>query len=187
MILYLHGLNSAGTAGKAITLQHAFEPLPILSPTYPAYSPHHAVEQLTQLMSEVSHPEQMIIVGSSMGGFYGQYLARQFPIKRLMMINPALHPWQLLKDAIGPQQNFVTGKCYQLTQVLVDATRQYGIENVNDGVATTLFLDRDDETIDCQIAIDIYRGVGELCIFDGGDHRFQHMKEAVEVIRGYIS
>lgn len=186
MILYLHGLNSAGTAGKAIILQHAFEPLPVLCPTYPAYSPHQAIEQLTQLMSEVSHPEQMIIVGSSMGGFYGQYLARQFPIKRLMMINPALHPWQLLKDAVGPQQNFVTGERYQLTHELVEATHQYGIENVNDGMATTLFLDRDDETIDYKIAADIYSDAGELCIFDGGDHRFQHMKEAIEVIRGYI-
>ncbi len=186
MILYLHGLNSAGTAGKAITLQQAFKPLTVLTPTYPAYSPHRAVEQLMQLMRAVAKPEQLIIVGSSMGGFYGQYLARQFPIKRLMMINPALHPWRLLKDAVGPQQNCVTGTCYQLTHEHIAATRQYHVEQINDGVATTLFLDKEDETIDYRVAVEVYRATGELCIFEGGDHRFQHMQEAIEVIGRYI-
>ncbi len=186
MILYLHGLNSAGTAGKAVTLRQAFEPLTVLTPTYPAYSPHQAIKQLLALMREVSKPEQLIIVGSSMGGFYGQYLARQFPIKRLMMINPALHPWRLLKNVVGPQQNFVTGARYQLTHEHIAATRQYHIEQINDGIATTLFLDKEDETIDYRVAAEIYREAGELYIFNGGDHRFQHMQEAIEVIRQYI-
>jgi predicted esterase YcpF (UPF0227 family) len=186
MILYLHGLNSAGTAGKATTLQREFGVCSVISPTYPAYSPHQAVAQLTELMSGVEEPEQVIIVGSSMGGFYGQYLARLFPIKHLMMINPALHPWQLLESAVGPQQNFVTGEHYQLTHEMVEATRQYAIDKIDDGVATTLFLDRGDETIDYRIAAEVYRGIGGLCIFEGGDHRFQHMKEAVAIIRNYL-
>lgn len=186
MILYLHGLNSAGTAGKAVTLQQAFKPLTVLTPTYPAYSPHQAIKQLMELMGEVTKPEQLIIIGSSMGGFYGQYLARQFPIKRLIMINPALHPWLLLKNAVGPQQNFVTGACYRLTHEHIEATRQYRIERVDDGVATTLFLDKEDETIDYRVAAEIYQATAELCIFEGGDHRFQHMQEAIEIIGQYV-
>lgn len=183
MILYLHGLNSAGTAGKALALQQAFGSSAVISPTYPAYRPQQSIEILTALIWTIEQPEQLIIVGSSMGGFYGQYLARQFPVKRLMMINPALQPWDLLKGAVGPQTNFVTGERYPLTHDDVEQTRQYGVDDVSDSVPTTLFLDREDETIDYRIAAECYRDVGELFIFDGGDHRFQHMDEAIEIIR----
>ena len=184
MILYLHGLNSGGTAGKAAALREELAPVPVLSPTYPAHRPQQAVNQLRKLLAEIeSQSDRLMIIGSSMGGFYGQYLARQFLVKHLVMINPALQPWELLVGAVGEQTNFVTGERYFLRHEDVEQTRRYAVEKVNDGVPTTLFLDQGDETIDYRIAAEIYRDTGELVIFEGGDHRFQHMAEAIEIIR----
>lgn len=183
-ILYLHGLNSAGTAGKAITLRESLTPIPVISPTYPAHRPKQAVAELSQLLEElVSKEPELVIVGSSMGGFYGQYLARQFPIARLMIINPALKPWELLHQREGEQQNFVTGEHYILTAEDIEQTRCYEITAVNDGIPTTLFLDKGDETIDYRVAADMYHDSGELLIFEGGDHRFQHMQEVITYIQ----
>jgi len=37
-------------------------------------------------------------------------------------------------------------------------------------------------------AADMYRGVGAVFAFEGGDHRFQHMDAAIEIIRdAYVS
>lgn len=185
MILYLHGLNSGGTAGKATTLREALAPVPVLSPTYPAHRPMQAVYDLQRLISEIEqeHP-RLMIVGSSLGGFYGQYLARRFGgIFRLVMINPALRPWELLRGREGEQRNFVTGETYLLTREDIEQTRRFEIKDVNDGVPTTLFLDKGDETIDYRIAAEMYRDAGELFIFEGGDHRFRHMDEAIAIIR----
>jgi len=187
MILYLHGLNSAGTAGKAITLREALAPIPVISPTYSAHKPKQAVAELSQWVQElICKDAKLMIIGSSMGGFYGQYLARQFPIFHLVMINPALKPWEFLHQREGEHQNFVTGERYQLTVEEILQTRCYEIDNVNDGVPTTLFLDKGDETIDYRMAAGIYRDSGERVIFEGGDHRFQHMQEAIKHIRAII-
>ena len=184
MILYLHGLNSAGTAGKATTLRETLPPIPVLSPTYPAHRPMQAVYDLQRLICEIEqeHP-RLMIVGSSMGGFYGQYLARQFPVFRLVMINPALKPWELLRGRAGEQQNFITGERYLLTAEDIGQSRRFEIKDIDDGVPTTLFLDKGDESIDYRIAAEVYKDSGELFIFEGGDHRFQHMDDAVEIIR----
>jgi len=186
MILYLHGLNSGGTSGKAATLRRALAPIPVTSPTYPGHLPMQAVYDLQRYISELEqeHP-QFMIVGSSMGGFYGQYLARRFRenIARLVMINPALRPWELLPDLIGEQHNEATGERYLLTAEDVEQTRQFGFADVDDGIPTTLLLDKGDEAIDYRIAEGMYRNCGELFIFEGGNHRFQHMDEAIEIIR----
>lgn len=186
MIIYLHGLNSGGISGKAGTLRKALAPIPLASPTYPAHRPMQAVYDLQRFISEriEEHP-RLLIIGSSMGGFYGQYLARQFKqsICRLVMINPALRPWELLTDCVGEQHNEVTGESYPLTLEHIEQTRRFGIHRVDDDIPTTLLLDQGDEVIDYRIAAEMYRDNGELFLFEGGDHRFQHMDEAIEIIR----
>jgi predicted esterase YcpF (UPF0227 family) len=118
-----------------------------------------------------------------MGGFYGQYLARHFPCAHLFMINPALTPWELMEDFVGQRMTTADGEDYFITRALIQATRPYGISDPCDGVPTTLFLDKGDEVIDYRIAKALYRGCGRLLIFEGGDHAFQHLDEAIALIR----
>jgi uncharacterized protein len=181
-ILYLHGLNSSGGSAKAARLRGGLAPIEVLAPTYPAHRPRQAVERLGALLATLP-TRQLVVVGSSMGGFYGQYLARRFPFGHLVLINPALRPWELLPDHVGPQFNPATGEHYQLSEREILETRPFGVETVADGIPTTLFLDRGDEVIDYRIAEALYRGIGELHLFDGGSHAFDHMTEAVERIR----
>lgn len=80
-----------------------------------------------------------------------------------------------------------SGLDYQVTRELIDQTRRYGIDNPCDGVPTTLFLDKEDEVIDYRIAESLYRGCGRLLIFEDGDHAFQHLEEAIAVIREAVA
>lgn len=183
MLIYLHGLNSSSQSHKAGVLRERFTTTPVLVPSYPAHSPHAAIEKLTGVFRKLIAEPPPVVIGSSMGGFYGQYLARRFTFAHLFLINPALTPWDLLSQYEGLVQTTAGGATYVVDREMIEATRKYGINHPCDGVPTTLFLDRGDEVIDYRVAESLYRGCGRLMIFGGGDHAFQHLDEAIAVIR----
>ncbi|MEY6431788.1 YqiA/YcfP family alpha/beta fold hydrolase [Thioalkalicoccus limnaeus] len=185
--LYLHGLNSSGRSQKATRLRERLAPIPVLAPDYPAHRPDEAIRLLSgylDKLSEHTDPASFILVGSSMGGFYGQFLATRYRIAHLFLINPALTPWDLLADVQGTVLTTADGDTYAITPAMIEATRRYGLPDPCRGprTPTTLFLDRGDELIDYRIARDLYRGCARLMIFDGGDHAFQHLDEAIAVM-----
>jgi predicted esterase YcpF (UPF0227 family) len=73
-----------------------------------------------------------------MGGFYGQYLARSYPMAHLFMIDLALKPWDLLSEFRGQRMATAGGAEYQIDDALIVGTRKYGISDPCAGMATTL-------------------------------------------------
>jgi uncharacterized protein len=192
MIVYLHGLNSSGRSHKVGVMRRALAPMPVLAPDYPAHRPDDAVAFLfdwfARLLPLHSGDPRLVLVGSSMGGFYGQYLARHLPhpITHLYLINPALTPWDLFPPFIGKTLTSAQGEDYQVTAELIDATRPYDIADPCDGVPTTVFMDTGDEIIDPAIAARIYRDCGDVRLFPGGDHAFQHLDQAIACLREVV-
>jgi hypothetical protein len=184
MLVYLHGLNSSSGSAKAALLRERLAPHPIVVPDYRPHAPEAAVAELGALFTNLG-AERPAVVGSSMGGFYGQWLARRFPVSHLFMINPALTPWGF-KNLIGETMTTARGETFTITAEQIERTRAYGIPDPCDGVPTTLFLDRGDELIDYRIAESLYKPCGRLLIWDGGDHAFQHMDEAIEAMREHL-
>lgn len=183
MLVYLHGLNSSGASHKAGLLAQALAPQPILAPDYPAHRPREAVACLESLFSGFGARVRPVVVGSSMGGFYGQWLARRFAFFELFLINPALTPWTLFPDYIGQVMTTAQGECYEIDAERIESTRAFAVENPCDGVTTTVLVDRGDEVIDARIAEQLYAPCGRVFAWDGGDHAFQHMDEAIALIR----
>jgi hypothetical protein len=182
MLIYLHGLNSSSRSYKAGVLRERLAPDRVLAPSYPAHRPDAAVAVLTDFFSEIGGERPPVVVGSSMGAFYGQYLARRFPFLHLFMINPALTPWDLLPQYEGLTQTTAGGEDYVVDHGLIESTRKYAIADPCGGVPTTLFLDKGDEVIDYRIAEGLYSHCGRVMVFEGGDHGFQHLDEAIAVI-----
>ncbi len=185
MLVYLHGLNSSSRSAKATLLTERLAPHPVVAPDYPAHRPEQAIERLSAFFSKLDAARPAVI-GSSMGGFYGQWLARRFAFAHLFMINPALTPWDLFPPHIGEVMTTAQGETYSVTPELIERTRPFAVANPCDRVPTTLFLDRADEVIDYRIAERLYRDCARLLIWDGGDHAFQHMDEAIAVIRAHL-
>jgi len=186
MIIYLHGLNSSSQSIKAAQLRAALAPAKVMAPDYPAHRPDAAIAELMALLAKhTGKGNAPILVGSSMGAFYGQYLARQHPIAHLFMINPALQPWDLLPGFVEQPMTTADGEDYRLSAEEIDATRAYGLENPcdGDGVPTTLFLDQGDEVLDYRVAEGLYRDCARILLYAGGDHAFQHMDHAIGIIR----
>ena len=56
-----------------------------------------------------------------------------------------------------------------------------------ESVPTLLLLDKNDEVLDYRIAAERYQQCADVVIFDGGDHQFQHMAEALPRIRTFYA
>lgn len=182
MLIYLHGLNSSPRSHKAGLLKERLAPIEVLVPAYPAHRPDEAVAVLSNYFASLAGDIKPTVVGSSMGGFYGQYLARGFNFAHLFLINPALTPWRLFLGYEGQTQVTDEGEPYTIDRKLIESTRRFGVQAPCDGVPTTLFLDKGDEVIDYRVAESLYRECGRLITFEGGDHGFQHLDEAIALI-----
>jgi predicted esterase YcpF (UPF0227 family) len=190
MIVYLHGLNSSSGSAKAQRLKEALAPTPVLAPDYRPHRPMQAVAELTEYLQGVcSEHGPPVLVGSSMGGFYGRWLVRSVPCVHLVMINPALRPWAQLRDYIGREQCTVHGECYVITREMMDETRALTpaapCEDLP--VPTTLLLDLGDELIDQRASASMYRGCARVVTFPDGDHGFAHLEEGLDVIRAAVA
>ena len=185
MLVYLHGLNSSSQSVKASLLRERLGESRVLAIDYPAHRPDEAVSRLSRFFAELGEVRPAVI-GSSMGGFYGQYLARRFRFSHLYLVNPALTPWTFLTEHQGETMTTADGERYLITQDLCDRTRAYGLADPCDGVPTTVFLDRGDEVIDYRIAERIHANCGRLLIWDGGDHAFKHMDAVIAIIREHL-
>lgn len=185
MLVYLHGLNSGGGSAKAAWLRQNLAPIPVLSPTYPVERAEAAADFLQAYLvnARLEHPEdeRLVLVGSSLGGFYAQYLAPQFDA-RLVLINPAIYPERDLRNRLGPNRNPATGEDYLLTEDDVRAFERLRIPCCNPQVPTLVLLDEGDELLDYREAEAFYRGCGKILVYPGGNHRFEHLPQAGDEI-----
>jgi predicted esterase YcpF (UPF0227 family) len=203
VIVYLHGLNSAGTSAKAAWLRKHLPDVAVLSPTYAAHDGNRAPEWLSDFIAQAraAHPgdARLLLVGSSLGGFWAQYLAPRLGAG-MVLINPALLPDESLARFCGPQRNdasrsrhpasrgtgtslYVAGEQHELTHEDLQALARFRLSGCVPHVPTLVLLDAADEVIDYRVAEFFYRGCGTTIVYPGGSHRFDHLPEALPAIR----
>ena len=185
MIIYLHGFNSTGDSAKGRFLKEKLLNISVLTPTY-HYDPRRAISCLETLIQENLSPEKpLMLIGSSLGGYYAQYLSHRFKLKTVL-INPALMPLTTLSDYLGENTNFYTGEKYTLTQTHLDALLSLDIPDpCATPVPTLLLLDKGDEVLDYRVAVARYQNCAEIVMFNGGDHQFQHMTASLSRIKAF--
>ncbi len=185
MIIYLHGFNSTGKSAKGRFLKENLENIPVLTPTY-HHDPQQAIAHLESLVEEHTTREPaLMLVGSSLGGYYAQYLAHRFRLK-LVLINPALMPLTTLHEFLGKNTNFYTGESYILTQNHLDALLELDVPvPCANPVPTLLLVDKGDEVIDYHTAVTRYRDCAQVIMYEGGNHQFQHMPEGLSLIQEF--
>ncbi len=185
MIVYLHGFNSGGTSGKASWLREHLPDLTVLSPTYPTHDPDLAPAFLRDYFARVrrehSRDKKLLLVGSSLGGFWARHLAAELNAG-MVLINPGIHPDVDLLDVVGPNVNEATGERYGLSEEQVRAFARVQHPRCDPAIPTLLLLDEGDELLDYRVAQAYYRGCGKIIVYPGGTHRFDHMADALPEI-----
>jgi len=185
MIIYLHGFNSAGSGSKVNLLKTLG--MDVIAPSYPSNDIDKAIKIVSNIIEDNKDKDkEIMLVGSSMGGFMAQYLSQKYNTM-LVLINPATNITQTLKLYIGNNTNYLTGEKYILTEQDIAKFTQYDIKQYRNELGALLLLDKNDNVIDHSIALNKYKGHADIKLFEGGSHRFEHMQEALPLILEYYN
>src|SRR5688572_19840365 len=130
MLIYVHGFNSSALSHKAGLVKSRMEALGRASdfacPELP-HRPARAIASLEDLVRE--RPHDTALIGSSLGGYYATWLAENYGV-RAVLANPAVRPYELLKDAVGVQTNLYTGAQYEFTATHLDELRALEVSRI---------------------------------------------------------
>ena len=189
MIVYLHGFNSAykPDSDKIAALSKLDKIYPLSYNSFDTYD-----NILNYILSETEHLENLVYVGTSLGGFYAANCAAKLGVP-CVLINPVVRGSFVQSNAIFikdvPMTNFVTGEINHVTQPMIDSYEGLDIKELDYDCKPMLLLDLDDELIDSQDTYDCFKGIFSMMsiCYPGGSHRFDHIDLALPSIELYLN
>jgi len=180
MLIYIHGLNSSPASFKAGLLKRRLDELGHGMEFFAPALPHRPRAAAALLEAKVRSRPDAALVGSSLGGFYATWLAEKYGHKAVL-INPAVRPYDGLRQWLGPQQNLYTGERYELTSAHLDELAVMDVPHITDPDRYLLMVETGDEILDYRDAVKRYRGCQQLVI-EGGDHGFSDFADHVDTV-----
>lgn len=180
-LFYIHGFNSSPLSAKARLLADAVRDKPAVRYQVPAlpYDPRRAMAILEDAIRQCL-PESVGLVGSSMGGFYGTAMAEKFGLP-LVLVNPAVRPYELLRDYLGENENIYTGEKYVFTEAHVGQLKQLDVETVTRPERYLLLTQTGDEVLDYRQGVEKYAGCRQI-VEPGGNHGFDGFERHLHTI-----
>lgn len=189
-ILYIHGFNSSPLSNKAEQTKAYFAkyyPKVIFHCPQVATTPIEAIKQLEAII-EQSPNESWSLMGSSLGGYFSNYLSEKYNISAVL-INPAVKPYQLLSDYIGEQINPYTEDVYFVTEQhmhQLEAIEQNAPSKESERKNNYLVMvQTGDEVLDYQQAATKYQHC-QLIVEQGGDHSFINYEQQLPAIAEFL-
>lgn len=189
-VIYIHGFNSSPKSIKAQQVERYFNEHNLADLGYqllvPAldYAPQRAMAQLCELVEQVSN-DRVLLIGSSLGGYYSLWLAHQYQQCRAVLVNPAVYPYRLLADLLGENENIYSGEKYTLTTEHIEQLLAIDVANFADVFKNKerllLLSQMADETLNYQQAVDKLVGV-EQRVTAGGNHSFEGFEDVIDDI-----
>lgn len=179
MLIYIHGFNSSPASSKAQLLKARLDALGRGAEFAAPALPHSPAQAAAMLDALAARNPGAALVGSSLGGYYATYLAEKHRLKAALL-NPAVRPYELLKDNLGPQQNFHTGERYEFTAQHVDELRALDV-GANTPGRYLLIVATGDEVLDYRAAVARYRGCRQIVV-EGGDHGLSNFADRVDTV-----
>jgi len=182
--IYLHGFNSdrnptsdklneLGELGDVITL---------------GYNSFALYEDILKNLEEKVKKEirtnpagEVALVGTSLGAYWAGTLSGIYGIPAILM-NPAIRPAKTLQKHVGVTlKNFVSGEKNTLSE---DVPKSYPYLPKK-GILM-IMVDEGDEVLDPYKTKEYFTDYGPI-LFKGGNHRFEHMSEALPKIEKFLN
>ncbi len=178
---YVHGFNSGNKSASFDKLKPHFPEIRCLS-----YESHERFEViLDHLLSQVhvDADNDICFIGTSLGGFFAAQLARHI-ISHAVMFNPVIYPQISLEKFIGKNENFSTGKTYELTREAVESYENF--EDPRSGILSrTIFLGLHDSLLDYKEAENYWEGQAAIYHVEE-EHQIKDFTPYVNLIKNNI-
>lgn len=179
-ILYIHGFASCGAGNKVHALQKQFGEANVISP-HLSPEPRQAIGQLEEIINSQSIK---LLVGSSLGGYYAEYLQGWFKIPAVL-INPSTRPFSTLKKYTGMNKNWCTGEEFEWKEEYVAQLLELKRDAPAADEHYLVLLQTEDEVIDYRYAESRYEKF-RVILEDGGNHRFENLHEYTQRIADFL-
>ncbi|MCP8686021.1 YqiA/YcfP family alpha/beta fold hydrolase [Marinobacterium sedimentorum] len=185
--IYVHGFNSSPASIKARILGDYLEGEGLAAHySVPALS-HWPAEAMAQLEALVADPQQpVLLVGSSLGGFYSTALVEKYPHCRCALVNPAVAPQTLLAGWLGDNENLYTHEHYQLTPLHLAQLEALVCPELHAQERYLLLQQSGDETLDYREAVARYAGCVQF-VQPGGSHGFDRFENLLPAILAFAA
>ncbi len=151
-----------------------------------SFDPAVAMQQLYKIVEKYHSRNEirpLCFIGSSLGGYYATWLAEKYD-SRVVLINPAVKPYDLFEDYLGPNRNIYTGEEYELTQAHINHLKAYEVEAITQPDRYLLMVQTGDEVLDYKLALNKYAAVPSI-VEEGGGHEFAGFDRHLETVLAF--
>lgn len=185
MIIYIHGFGSSGKGYKVEQMRHWFAPGQLLSPSLP-YIPELAMDTLEQLLELlIAQQQEVKLIGSSLGGFYALCLAQKYQLPAVL-INPAITPHRLLKQALGHAKHYFDDSYFLFTREHLKTLEQLKPRSIERQEKILLLVQQKDEVIDYREALTALPQA-RIDIDQQSDHGYGNIADKKELILSFLN
>lgn len=146
--------------------------------------PLKATEALCQRVDTLGRRKIAGFIGSSLGGYYSLYLHARYHLPAVL-INPALRPYELLRDYLGTNENMYTGERYEVTEAHMSELKQLDVLGCVEQSQLYLLSQTGDEVLDYYQASSALNRA-KCWITSGGDHAFQNYRDCLPSIARFF-
>ncbi len=184
-LLYLHGFRSSPRSFKARVVQDKLAQAGmqdrLICPQLPA-SPKAAMD-LALALAERHAPDNLSIVGSSLGGFYACWLAERLGV-RAAVINPSVDPTRNLEKHVGVTTAWHSDEPFEFRQEYIGELQALRVAHITRPERYFLLAATGDEVLDYRDMVAHYAGVRQHVI-EGSDHAIPEFPQYVDEVLAF--
>lgn len=185
MILYLHGFRSSPHSFKARLIAERMQALgrgaEYQCPQLPA-SPREAMALAMRLIRDVA-PNELTLIGSSLGGYYATSLAEQTGC-RAVLLNPAVKPPRDLAQYVGVITDYHSGAPFEFKREYIDELKALAVTQITHPERYFLLAATGDEVLDWREMVEHYPRARHRVI-NGSDHGISDFSEYLEDVLAF--
>jgi len=173
LLVYLHGFRSSPNSSKAVLTREAVRALSTPGNAYEWYCPQLLASPKESMDMVIKHIDQsiadrIVIIGSSLGGFYTNYLAEKYQCKGIAL-NPAVYAARELEPHVGMMTAYDSEEPFDFRAEYIDQLRALQVSKISDPKRYFLIAAKGDELLDWKEMVDFYSGAKQL-VLEGSDH-----------------
>ncbi len=204
-IVYVHGLDSDANSTKGLLLdEYCQQHHPEITVHLPDLNqaPEQVFSYLTKLVTELSKDSKVVLVGSSLGGYFSTLVSNETGCAALL-VNPSTQPHITLQrfeedkgaDTLKTDDNqnmtlHTTEGGWAITKSDLQWFAQHQLLSVVHPSQVKVMLKKGDELLDANLSAAFYKHHGVTVIAqEGGDHRFsdfaEHLLEVIKTVQKF--
>lgn len=187
-VVYLHGFRSSSRSVKAQTMIQAFRDAGAQAnlwvPDLPA-SPLHALKMIKEglAMRLQQNPSlRLTFIGSSLGGFYATVLGEQYLQSSVVLLNPAVRPYDDLQDQIGKKKVYFSQEEIEFVPSYLQDLKNMERTSLTRADRYFLVAARGDEVLNCDMMLARYAGAHQL-VLQGSDHALSDFNDILPFVK----